>query len=55
MLHVLPYMCLQVLLYTFYMLYLTGFQRLQTEIGTIYPLAVLCQDLGIFTLLAAVL
>ena len=49
--HVLPY--------TFYTLYHTRFQRLQIGIGTIrgsnYPLAVLCQDLGLFTLLAAVL
>ena len=42
-----------------YMFYNTCFQRLQIGIGTLrgsnYPLAVLCQDLGLFTLLAAVL
>ena len=42
-----------------YMLYRTRFKRLQIGIGTLrgsnYPLAVLCQDLGLFTLLAAVL
>ena len=41
------------------MFYCTCFQRLQIGIGTIrgsnYPLAVLCQDLGLFTLWAAVL
>ena len=41
------------------MLYRTHFQRVQIGIATIrewnYPLAVLCQDLGLFTLLAAVL
>ena len=42
-----------------YMFYHTHFQRLQIGIATIrgwnYPLAVLCQDLSLFTLLAAVL
>ena len=42
-----------------YMFYHTCFQRLQIGIGILrgsnYPLAVLCQDLGLFTLLAAVL
>ena len=43
----------------FYMFYRTCFKRLQIVIGTVrgsnYPLAVLCQDLSLFTLLAAVL
>ena len=54
--HVLPYMFYIALPYMFYY---TRFQRLQTGIGTVrgsnYPLAVLCQDLGLFILLAAVL
>ena len=54
--HVLPYMFYIALPYMFYC---TRFQRLQTGIGTVrgsnYPLAVLCQDLGLFILLAAVL
>ena len=59
--HVLPYMFYMVYHTDFYMfLYIVPymFQRLQIGNATIrgsnYPLAVLCQDLGLFTLLAAV-